>query len=96
MRFTIGRQVIPRMMPGAGVAVGSLVSTGVEISKRVIRGARVRATEQERAEQLATCLACEQHRDGRCSVCGCFVGIKSWLLGFCPLGKHHSVDTPTK
>lgn len=94
MRFPIGQAVIPPRMPGIARSARSLVATTAEIAQRTVSGKRVRATEAERQAQLAVCQACDRHVDGRCSVCGCFVSLKSWLIGFCPLGKH-TVDTST-
>ena len=48
------------------------------------------ATEEVRAARLSLCSSCEFFRpsDGRCSLCGCFTGIKAqWQGEKCPHGK---------
>ena len=46
------------------------------------------STEEQAEGRLDVCALCDQRRDTRCAVCGCFVDIKATLdSSECPLGK---------
>jgi len=48
-----------------------------------------KCTEEESAERFEVCSSCERMReDKRCSLCGCFMELKStWKEQKCPIGK---------
>ncbi|MDB5341840.1 MAG: hypothetical protein JWP89_217 [Schlesneria sp.] len=46
--------------------------------------------------RLSVCTLCDQRRDDRCAVCGCFITTKAeWREQECPLGKWRSAETVT-
>ncbi len=45
--------------------------------------------------RLETCSLCDQRRDDRCSVCGCYIAVKAaWRTSECPLGRWSAVTAP--
>lgn len=63
------------------------LNAGLALSKYVIAG-MPNLTRESREKRLATCENCGLLVDSRCSKCGCFVKIKSWMqTENCPEGK---------
>ena len=49
-------------------------------------GAKV--SQETLQKRLEICTLCDQRRDERCAVCGCFKAVKaSWASSECPLGR---------
>lgn len=60
-----------------GSAIGEWVSAGAPI-----------VAETEQQNRLNTCLACDKFDGSRCTLCNCFMGVKTWLgTSQCPLNK---------
>ena len=72
------------LMPGM---LTQAISAGLAVGRYVAAGAK-NVSRASRHERLKQCKACEMLSGTRCSVCGCFVAIKSWMATeACPLNK---------
>lgn len=61
-----------------------------DVSKDVLNGEEVKASDEEQNKRLEVCSGCPHFikDDKRCNECGCFMKIKSHLKSAkCPLGK---------
>lgn len=83
-----GKPAVPRL-PGAAVMVRNLVGSAVEVVRGAAAGVGVIAPSAESDRRHALC---RENRCGayladrdRCSDCGCWMGIKAWLVALrCP------------
>jgi hypothetical protein len=62
-------------------------SVGIALAKWVASGGS-NVTNEVRMQRLLACKVCDKRLESRCSLCGCFVAVKSWLATEeCPLQK---------
>jgi hypothetical protein len=78
-------------LPGWLTAVGSAVGSAVGLVRAVASGSGLTVPDDVVQARLAVCHQCPTGRfrpsDGRCSVCSCFMSVKSWAAGqSCPEG----------
>jgi hypothetical protein len=71
-------------LPGVVTLAANLAAA---VATHVVDGvAKVQPAELE--DRLQVCTLCDQRRDDRCSVCGCFISVKAtWRTSECPLGR---------
>jgi hypothetical protein len=80
-----------KTLPGAWQLLKNVAKAALE---HVATGA-ARASDETINARLDLCAECDQRRDNRCSVCGCFVEVKStWREQPCPLGKWPMDEEP--
>lgn len=68
------------------------VGLATAIVKHVVDGL-AKTPEKELRQRLEICGSCDQLKDSKCQVCGCYVSIKaSWRSESCPIGKWSSLQ----
>ena len=71
-------------MPSCGEALKGLANSVYAIAKSGIKV----VTNEEHEERFSKCIECHHLVGGRCSLCGCFMKVKSKFASMdCPLGK---------
>jgi hypothetical protein len=85
------QKVDKKTLPGAWQLLKNVAKAALE---HVATGA-ARASDETINARLDLCAECDQRRDNRCSVCGCFVEVKAtWREQPCPLGKWPMEEEP--
>lgn len=77
---------LPSMTKMARGITSSLLNT----VKGVVQGQKIRVDDAEAARRLGICQTCPffRHVDQRCSKCGCFMSVKTYLKAErCPVNK---------
>jgi hypothetical protein len=71
-------------LPGVITLAANLAAA---VASHVVDGV-AKVLDPDLESRLQVCSLCEQRRDDRCSVCGCFINVKAgWRTSECPLGR---------
>lgn len=71
-------------LPGVATLAANFATA---VASHVVDGAG-KVSPQDLEARLQVCSLCEQRRDDRCSVCGCFINVKAaWRTSDCPLAR---------
>jgi hypothetical protein len=84
-------------LPGSVAMIKNAAGALVRASGRCLKGKNPKCSDEEAARRLALCLACEYRRpsDGRCTLCGCFVSVKTHAAAeSCPIEKWLATPIP--
>jgi hypothetical protein len=66
----------------------NLIETAVNVAASVANGDQINLSEEEANKRLAICESCEFYINSRCSKCGCYMAVKTYLKAAnCPVGK---------
>lgn len=66
----------------------NLLTTAVDVVKGAVSGDNVALTGEEANTRLDICKSCEFYVSERCTQCGCFMAVKTYLKAAnCPVGK---------
>lgn len=78
----------PPPLPSKFEMAKNLTKTAFAAAKGVIRGQSLKESDDEAKRRLEICKRCEffRHTDQRCSRCGCYMSVKTYLKSSkCPL-----------
>ena len=66
----------------------NMLETAKNIAAGVIKGDGINLTEEEAKKRLSICESCEFYINSRCSKCGCYMAVKTYLKAAnCPVSK---------
>lgn len=75
-------------MPGIIDMGKNLLNTAIDVAKGAVSGDGVALPEEQANTRLEICKSCEFYVSERCTQCGCFMAVKTYLKAAnCPVGK---------
>lgn len=74
--------------PSALTMARDLSVTVVQAMRHAVKTGEFMTTASETKKRLETCQICEKKTGVRCSMCGCYISLKTAVLtATCPIGK---------